>query len=74
VFIVRNYHEHVLNYNIIHIRRILPNLICLMGPYFPNISYISSAVILNGKLRTNRALKIKLFELDQKRMNLFIDY
>ena len=28
-------------------------LICLMGPYFPNMSYISSAVILKGKFRTN---------------------
>lgn len=30
--------------------------ICLKAPYFPNISYISSAVILKGKLRTNKTL------------------
>jgi hypothetical protein len=30
--------------------------ICLMAPYFPKISYISSAVILYGKLRTYKIL------------------
>ena len=32
------------------------NLICLIAPYFPKISYISSAVILNGKFLTYRTL------------------
>ena len=32
------------------------NRICLIAPYFPNISYISSAVILNGRFLTYRTL------------------
>eukprot|EP00964_Phaeocystis_antarctica_P153974 scaffold122442_cov69-Phaeocystis_antarctica.AAC.4 len=33
----------------------LPMRICRMAPYFPKISYISSGVILKGKLRTYNA-------------------
>lgn len=31
---------------------VLPTLICLIAPYLPNISYISSDVILYGMFRT----------------------
>jgi hypothetical protein len=31
--------------------KVTHTLICLIAPYFPNISYISSAVILYGRLR-----------------------
>ena len=30
----------------------LPSRICLIAPYLPKMSYISSGVILNGRLRT----------------------
>ena len=42
----------------IEIKHSVPNLICLMAPYLPNISYISSDVILNGKFRTYSILMV----------------
>ena len=31
-----------------------PSRICRIAPYFPKMSYISSAVMLNGRFRTYR--------------------
>lgn len=36
---------------------LLPNLICLMGPYLPKMSYISSEVILKGRLLEGAVLE-----------------
>ena len=43
------------------------NRICLSGPYFPKMSYISSAVTLKGRFLTYRICRSELNVAEEKR-------